>query len=483
MKEITKTQFVTNTLWNTLATVGTKVVGLIVSTILARIIAPEAYGLLSLSAIFIASFSFLANSVNQGLIVEKDVKHVDYSTAMIANCGLAAIIYIIIFFTAPIFANIYKSQEFISVVRVLALNLFFEAPTNIVVAKATVELKLKKTAIAATIGSVFSGIVGVVLAFMGFGIWALVAQTLSNGVINAIIVFALVKFDFSIEFSLKKLKFYLIFGFHVAVANIINAINSNISTLIGGSVYTKTDIGYSSRGTSYAEIVGLYAFGSLNSMSMRTVASRTGDDESVKRAVRRIMSMAFYIVTPIMAGLFAISDTLIPVWLSDVWTPCIPFFKCACIRYAINPIFSLCFTTLRGMSNNRTCTVLTTISAALNIIASVVITLVLRKSILYITYVGLVLIAITSAIAFAVLGRKINYRFRELLEDIYKPILFSLLMVVLVTVTRLIPISPVLSLSAQVVVGVASYILISLVTKNNEFLFLKGMVLKRDEVV
>lgn len=479
MKEITKTQFITNTLWNTIATVATKVIGLVVSTILARIIVPEAYGLLSLSVIFIASFDFLANSINQGLIVVKDVKHTDYSTSMITNMGIAVVAYAIIFFLAPLFSSIYKSTEFTVVVRILALNLFVQAPANIISAKATIELKTKKMALAAAIASIVSGIVGVALAYMGAGIWALVAQTLSNSLINAILVLILVKFDFSIEFSVAKMKYYLIFGMHIAAANVINAINSNITTLIGGNVYTKTDIGYSSKGNSYPEIVGLYAFGSLNSMSMRTVASRQDDKESVKRAVRRIMAMAFYIVFPIMAGLFAVSDTLIPLWLTDVWVPCIPFFKIACIRFALNPIYSLSYTTLRGMGDNKTCTILTSVSAFLNITASVIITLLLRKSILFASCFGLVLLVINCVLAFVILSKKIGYSFIELIKDIIKPVIMSLIMVGAVIGVSFIPISTVLSLGLQIVVGLAVYFVISLVTKNEEFMFLLNLVTRR----
>jgi len=479
MAKITSGEFVANTTWKVLEVVSTKLLGLIVSTILARIISPESYGVLSLCLVFLATFEFLTNSITTGIIMKKEVDQSDYSTSMIVNLIISAVLYLIVYFLAPLFGKIYNSTDFIYVVRVLSTILFAQGFSNVIKAKATVELKTKRTAFSTFVSSILSGGLGIVCAYKGLGVWALVVQNVVYTFADALIVTLLIKWNFKINFSFEKMKYYLTVGAHIASANIINALNNNICSLIGGSVYTKTDIGYSSKGNQYAEIVGLYAFNTINSFSIVAISSRQDDKEKVKETLRRILSMTMYIVAPIMLGLFAISNTLIPVWLTDIWIPAIPFFQIACIRFLINPIGSLATTAIRGMGDNKTCTLLSAISAMMTIATSVIITLVLRKSILFATAFGLIVTVLYGVVAFLFLNKKISYTFKELMTDLYKPIILSLIMVALVKAVELMPISLKTALLIQIFVGAISYIVLSILTNNKDYLFLKNYILEK----
>lgn len=476
---INSKQFVSNTIWKVAETVMIKGIGLVVSTFLARMIAPEIFGLLSLVLAFLASFEFLANSINNGLIVKNKVDITDYSTTMITNLVIAVIVYLIVFFAAPVFAKIYNSEQFTVLVRIYGLIIFPEAFSNIVKAKAIIELKTKLTAMSATISTMAASAVGLIMAIKGCGIWALVAQRLVAPVMDAILVTIFIKWDFSIDFSLKEMKYYLKFGAHIAASNVVNSINNNICSLIGGSVYTKTDLGYSSKGNSYAEIVGLYAFGTINSFSLMAISSRQGSKEDIKNAARKIISMSMYVVMPIMIGLLAVADTLIPLWLTEVWVSCIPFFKIACIRYCITPVSSLCGTVLRGMGKNNTCTILSVISACISIVCAVVITLILRLPILFASAFGLLTATLFDIIIFSVTKKHIDYRFSELIKDIFAPVLMSAIMLLICKAAALISIKPLYSLGLQIITGMLSYLIMSVITKNTNFIFLLNYLKKK----
>lgn len=479
MKKVSGEQFASNAIWKFLELFSTKLVALVISTIIARLLSPNAYGIIALTTVFITfSDIFITNGFNVALIRKDEVSEIDYSTVMLMSLSFSAILYIILYFSAPYLAKFYNTPEFKEVLRILTLIIFLKSVSTVIKAKATRQLQIKKMSIVSVIASTCASIIGVVFAYNGFGVWALVAQQVLTNLFDVIGLSFAFRWRYSFRFSLTSAKQMTRFTIGVLGTSFLDFLGNNVNSLVIGKAYNSTDLGFYNRGNMYPETISLNTYNAINSVLLPTLASRQDDNRGMRTVVKKVVSLTTYIIFPMMFGLIAVSDNFVSVLLTDKWMPCVPILICACLYYSINPIRAIGYNVFYAKGESDKC-VKIEVFRSLLMIANLFITILwLKQSIYVLTSINVLISLMVSIITQIMVSNSIGYSGYDLLSDIASPIFMSSVMVLVVRCMTFLPIDNFGILISQISVGFGTYIGLSIITKNSSYLFLFGYVKK-----
>ncbi len=223
MAEITKQKVFSNMLWRFLERTGAQIVALVVSIILARILSPEDYGTIALLLVFINILNvFVDSGLGTALVQKKDADNIDFSTVFYTNVCFCIVLYGIMFLFAPVLASFYANKELTSLIRVLSITILISGVKNIQQSYVSKTLQFKKFFFATLVGTITAAIVGILMAYNGFGVWALVAQQLTNLGIDTILLWITVRWRPDFVFSFNRLKGL----FSLYICSLLNICNS-----------------------------------------------------------------------------------------------------------------------------------------------------------------------------------------------------------------------------------------------------------------
>lgn len=484
MNVVSKTEFFDNAIWKFLETICKKIISLVLSTIIARLLIPEAYGLVALTTVFITfSDIFILNGFNVALIRKDKVTELDYSTVLFLSLIFSTGIYIIIFICSPLFAQFYESAELNAVLRVITLLLFPQSLATVIRSKGTRELRFKEMSLASLASSIVSSIIGVLMAYKGFGVWALVAQQVLTNFFDMLFLAVVFKWHFSLRFSFDIAKQMLSFTGGVLGASFLDFLGNNINGLVIGKVYSPTDLGYYNRGNTYPETISLNVFNSINSVLLPTLASRQNDAIALKSVVGKVIAVTEYMVIPMMFGLIAISDRFVSVLLTEKWTGCIPLLICACLYYAVNPVRAVGYSVFYAKGESKKCfniEIIRSIMMICNLLFTIV---VFHKSIFILSLVNVFISLVVMILTQYQVKKSIGYGFFDLAKDICPSFFMSLIMLLVVRAVSFVKIPDYAILIIQIILGTISYLVLSIVSKNMCFYYIMNYCksrLKRD---
>ena len=274
MEQVTANQFSSSIFWRFSDLFSRKAIGLVISIILARLIVPEAYGVIALTTVFIGFTNiFILTGFNVALIRKESVSDLDYSTVTTISLSCSAIIYLVCFVFAPLFADFYETSHLCEVLRVMLLSLLFLAIANVVRAKAMREMQFKRLSLISFTCNVASSIVAVVFAYQGYGVWALVIQQLLASILDTLLMLLVFKWKLSFKFSHSAAK--EMFGFTMGVlgSSFLDFLANNLNGLIIGKKYSTTDLGYYDRGNMFPEVIGANLCGTVSNVLLPTLSS------------------------------------------------------------------------------------------------------------------------------------------------------------------------------------------------------------------
>lgn len=478
MKRVTSNQFANNAMWKFVDMISNKLVLFVITIQLARLIAPETYGIVALTTVFI-SFSdiFILNGFNIALIRKETVDEIDYSTVTTMGGVFTIFMYLIFFVTAPFIANFYKSPDLCLALRVITILLFFKSIVSVIRAKGTRELQFKRMVVSSCISNVVAGVIAVVLAYLKWGIWALVIQQLLASFFEMVIMMIIFKWHLSFKFSFSVARGMFKFTVGVLGTSFLDFFGNNVCTLIIGKSYSTRDLGYYNRASMFPEAIGVNVYYSINSVLLPTLASLQNDKEDMKRVTRKVMSLTEYIILPIMFGLIGVANVLIPVLLTDKWISCIPMMYFCCIYYAVNPIRAIGYNVFYAKGYSRFSVKIEVLRATLMIIGVFVVVLWFREAVTYVLLSNAFISLIVAGATHCKVKSCIGYSFRELCSDIFPSLIMSLIMMSLVLLMKNLQINKVLLLIIQVLIGGLVYIGMSLLTDNKNFIILKNYLI------
>lgn len=473
MSDVSKKQFASNSLWKFGEIICCKLVSLIISTILARLLMPEAYGVVALTTVFITfSDIFILNGFNVALVRKETISEIDYSTVTTLSLCFSACIYVILFLLAPFISDFYKSPELCAVLRVIMLLLFFQAPAAVIRAYATRNLQFRKMSIATIIGTISASIIGLIMAFLGYGVWSLVMQQVLTNVFDLVLLVVVFKWKLSFKFKLNIAKEMIQFTVGVLGTSFLDFVGNNANSLVIGKAYSSVDLGYYNRGNMYPETISLNMYNSITSVLLPTLASCQKDNESMKHVVRKVLSVTVYIIFPMMFGLLSVADNFVRVLLTEKWMACVPILICASLYYSINPVRAIGYNVFYAKGESNKCVRIEMFRSVIMIMNLLITIILLKKSIYVLTVVNVVIALLVAVITQIMVSKSIGYSAREFCSDILPSLIISTFMVLAVRIVTLLRFGTLKIFMIQIVVGVMTYLILSILSHNKSFLYL-----------
>lgn len=464
-----KNKTISNVFWRYAERSAAQGVQFIVSIILARILSPDEYGVIAIVLVFINFLQvFVDGGMGNALIQKKDSDDLDFSTIFFFNIFVCIFLYIGLFFLASPIANFYNNTDLVALLRVLGIIVLLSGVKNVQQAYISKKLLFRKFFRATIFGTVISAFVGIFLAYKGYGVWALVAQHLTNAVVDTLIIWISVSWRPQLRFSFKRLKVLFSYGWKLFVSGIINSAMNDIRQLIIGKVYTESDLAYYNRGKTFPHTIVNNINASIDSVLFPVLSKCQDDREQVKRMTRRAIMTSSFIMWPLMLGLMAVGRNLFIVVLKEKWLPSLPFLYIFCFVCGMQPIHTANLNAIKAMGRSDLFLKMEIIKKTIGILA---VLLTMNISVLAIG-LGSVFCTIISSIVNAFPNRKLlGYSYMEQILDILPSFALSVLMAAVVYFLPLNFMPIIVKLIIQVIVGAGIYIGLSKLFKMEAFSF------------
>lgn len=313
----------------------------IVGMFLARLLEPKEFGIVALSSIFISIISVFANcGLGQALIQKKNTDSLDTDSVFYGGLGLAVILYIVVFLCAPFVAQIFHQPQITSLMRVSSLTLFLSSYNSVQTAEISRNLDFKKFFYVGIISSFMSGAVGLSMAYYGFGVWALIGQSMTYSVTRTIAMNRIIRWMPRLQFSWSRLKPLLKYGLNLMAAGVIGMIFNQMRGFLIGLKYKPEDLSFYYRGESMPSILCGNISGTIDQIMLPALSKLQDTPGQVKTGIRRAMMLSSYILMPMMFGLAATAENIIPILFSEKWMPSVPFLQVIAIGYCFSILSS-----------------------------------------------------------------------------------------------------------------------------------------------
>ena len=461
---------------------GVQGIQFLLQLVLARLLSPEHYGTLSMMVIFTALANvFIQTGFNTALIQNQDVTEDDFSSVFWVTLVIAAVMYGIVFAAAPAIATFYAMPEIVTPLRVLALMLFPGAMNSIQLAKVSRELDFKKVFYSNIGGILIAGLAGVVIAFMGGGLWALVVQNILNITVACVVMRFTVNWRIRLVCNLRRVLELFRFGWKLLVSGLLNTLYGNLSGLVIGKKYNSDTLGYYNRGQQFPVLLIDSINGAIESVMLSAMSAEQDDRIRVKDMMRTSMTMSAYIVFPMMAGLAAVATPLVRLLLTDKWLPCVPYMQVCCFSTAFYPVHSCNLQAINAMGRSDLFLKLEIVKKSYGIVV-LAIAVFCFDSPLAIAMTGLITTWIGWFVNSFPNKKLIGYSYKEQIFDLF-PILFMALGMCAVVLLvgkwcQGAGIVTILTILLQIIVGVVLYVLLSILVKPRSFIMLLEAVKK-----
>lgn len=469
-----KNSILKNFIWRFAERCGAQLVTFIVSIVLARILAPEDYGTIALVTVFTTILQvFVDSGLGTALIQKKDADDLDFSSVFYFNFAVCLILYLGMFIAAPFIAKFYNDVSLTPVVRVISLTIVMSGIKGIQQAYVSRHMMFKRFFFSTIGGTIFSAFFGIALAYAGFGVWALVAQQLSNTVIDTLILWLTVKWRPKLMFSWTRLKGLLKFGWKLLVSALLDTGYSNLRNLIIGKMYSSSDLAFYNQADKFPKVIVTNINTSIDSVLLPTMSSAQDDRERVKNMTRRAIKTSTYVMAPLMMEMAFCAEPIVHLVLTDKWLPCVPYLRIFCITYMFWPIHTANLNAINAMGRSDWFLKLEVIK---KIMGMTILLSTMWFGVMAMAY-SLLVSNVLSQIINSWPNRKLlNYSYLDQVKDFAPGILLAVFMGVCVYFIGYIPLPIILTLVIQIIAGATIFIALSAILKLEEFEYLTGMI-------
>ncbi|QUA54038.1 lipopolysaccharide biosynthesis protein [Aristaeella lactis] len=463
-----------NFLWRLMERMGAQGVTLIVSLVLARLLEPSVYGIVAYVLVFTTILQvFVDSGLGTALIQKKNADDLDFSSVFYFNIIICFSLYALLFLGAPYISLFYGIDELTPIVRVLGLSLLISGIKCVQQAYVSRYLLFKKFFYATLAGTVGAAIIGITMAYMGFGVWAIVAQNLFNQTIDTIILWITVKWRPKKCFSMRRLKGLFSYGWKLLVARLLSTVYTEIRQLLIGKVYTAADLAFYNRSYEIPAKIVPNIITSINSVLLPTLSKEQDNLSTIKSIARRANKVANFVIWPFLVGLAVCGKALVEVLLTEKWLPCVPYLFIFCADYALWPTIYVYNNVINSIGRSDIYLKLQFIQKGIGMI---LLFLSIRYGVIWIALTVPIISIIELIISASIIRKLIGYSFTEQLSDVYKPIIFSMIMGAIVWGLSLFELKMVLILVLQFIIGVITYTLLSFIFNRECFMFVKTMI-------
>jgi O-antigen/teichoic acid export membrane protein len=453
-----------------------QIVSFVVSLILARLLEPEVYGTLALVNIFIGIANALAlTGFGSALIQKKEADNIDFSSALFFSFGVSLIVYAILFFGAPLISAFFATESIIPVIRVFSLVIIVSSINTVQHAYVIRNMQFRLFFVSTLWGTIISAVVGVAMAFSGFGVWALVVQYLTNSIIDTIVLSFISKWRPKFIFSVECIKGIYSFGWKIIASSVADAIYRQLRSLAIGKKYTKTDLAYYDKGLQFPSLLITNIDTSIANVLMPTISIVQDDRLRVKEMVRRAVKTSSVILFPLLVGLAVCAEPLVVCLLTDKWSPCVPYMQLLCIALMMKPIQTANLQSILAIGRSDVYLRIQIMQKLLGIII-IAITVLCFDSVMVIAVGEIIAYVLFAVINIVPNVKLIHYSVKEQGADILPQMLLALFMGGTVLTISLLHLSTWLTLIIQVAIGVVIYAGIAWLFKLDCFMYILNLI-------
>lgn len=444
-----------------------KGISFLLQLLLARLLLPEEYGIIALVTVIITICDvFVTYGFGNALIVNKNSDELDFSTCFYFCMFLAVILYVGIYFASPLIAKYYDTPILTPILRVMGLRIPLAAINSVQHAYVSKHMRFKKFFYATLIGTIISGVIAVVMAYLGCGVWSLVEQYLGNSLIDTICLWIIVGWRPKKQFSFQRLKAIYSYGWKILVIGLIDTVYSRLRSLIIGKKYSKEDLAYYNRGYSFPSFGMRLIEPTVNSVLFPALAQCNDDQAQMRHITRRVLQVSTYIISPIMVGLIVVARPLVIVLLTKKWLPCVIFLQIGCLAnlFRCPQFINNCVIKASGKAG-----LLLKLDILKKCIGLAILIVSIRFGVTWIALSQVAVYFISMVINVAPNRKILNYGYWDQFKDVIKNMIPAFIMGACVYPIQLLKLHNSLILAIQIILGVGIYIGLSLITKNQSF--------------
>ena len=459
-----------NFLWRLAERVGAQGVKLLVELVLARILLPEQYGVIAMVAVFITVFNvFVDSGLGNALIQKKDADDLDFSSVFWFNVVWCVVLYGVLFLISPLVASFYHREELTLILRVLGLQIVISGVKNVYQAYVSRTMQFRKFFFSTLGGTVGAAVIGITMAYRGYGVWALVAQQLFNVLTDTVILTITVKWHPKRIFSFERLKGLLSYGWKLLLSALLDTLYNEARSLIIGRKYTSEDLAFYNRGELFPQVIAANVNTSIDSVLLPTMSREQDERDKVRAMTRRAIMTSTYIMAPLMIGIACIGTPLVRLILTEKWLPCVPYLQIFCASMLFFPIHTANLNAIKALGRSDLFLKLEILKKVIGI-ALILITM-------HISVLAMALSTLLNSLICQLINtwpnrKLLNYSYGDQIRDILPNILLAAVMGGCVFVVGLIGLPDWATLLIQVVLGAVLYAGLSAATKNESYRYL-----------
>lgn len=475
-QQINSKTITSNLMWRFLERFGVYIVSFIISVVLARILDPSTYGVVALMTVVITFLDvFVTGGFSNSLIHDKNTTEKDFNTLLIFNISFSIVLYVLLFIISPLIASYYEKEILTWLIRVSGISLLISGVKSLQYAYVAKRLEFKKFFYATIGGTIFSGIIGIVMAVNGLGAWALVVQGVVNHFIDSTILWFVIDWRPRVEFDKKLLKKHFSFGIKILIYKIIYNISNNVRQLVIGKKYSESDLSFYNRGKTYPNMIGQNIYNSVNSVMFPVLAKTQDDKDRFNEILAKSFKINVFVMLPICIGLFSVSESFIHLLIGEKWLPCVPYIKVFCIVVFLNSIEAIFSNGPMALGKSTASMILGIMECVFNIIALIV---AIPHGVMAIGYSMIVSSTFNCLIYFIYLKKISNFKVFKCILNSFKTYIASIIMGTIVFFIGTMSLPYYLLLFVQVLIGVALYYLLSKLFRNDALEYCLGLIKK-----
>ena len=431
-----KKQATTGLVWTFAQQFGNQALGFVVSLILARVLLPEEFGVIGMITVFIGLGKALVNSgLTQSLIRRKEITEVDLSTIFYFNLFASILVYCIIYLSAPLIAEFYNTAILKDVIRVFGITFVLTALAAVQGARFIRDMNFKIQALMSIPSTVIGGIVGISMAYSGYGVWSLVWSSLSSTFASTIQLWYFSNWKPKLIFSFENFKSHYLFGYKLTLAGLLGTLFNNIYTIVIGKFFNASLVGFYTRAQTVNQLPVTSITTALDKVTYPMFSKIQDDQKKLKSVYKLIIKSVLFLVAPVLITMAALGEPLFRFLFTEKWVPAVPYFQILCITGLLLPLekYNLNILKVKGRSD-----IYLKLELVRRIITVIIILLTIRFGI-YWLLIGQSLSNIVSYLLNShYSGKFIDYTTREQIVDISPSILFSLISGLLIFIFYLI---------------------------------------------
>ncbi len=464
--------------WSLVEALTMRGVQFVVGIILARLLLPEQFGLIGMLMVFTALAQTLMDSgFGAALIQKQDLTEKDINSIFYFNILTGVLLVCCLYVVSPWIATFYDQPILSPLLRLISLTLIINAlglVQNVLIVR---ELNFKIQAKVTFIASILSGVIGISMAYQGYGVWSLAAQQISSSIFRTILLWLFSSWRPAWIFSFKSLREMFRFGSKLLAAGVLNTFFDNVYLIVIGKLFPLAELGYFTRAKNLQQLPSTTLSSVVSRVTFPVFSAIQDDPERIKRGMKKALTMLVFINFPMMLGLAVVSRPLVLVLLTEKWTPCIPYLQLLCLVGVMFPLHVINLNVLQAMGKSDLFLRLEIIKKSL-VVLNIVITY--RWGISAMIY-GQLVISFFSYYLNAYYNTKlIDYSLLEQISDLCPYLLTAVIMTVAIYGITYLPINnPSLLLIGQTISGFALYLTLCHIFKLTAYTEMKRMVADR----